>query len=77
MEVDVCPKLKIHLFDAVSVRMEPRLSQPIVYLITFTENRKPSLHMIRMAPEDGLGPVELFQEHQAGQFVGQGQAGQG
>ena len=35
------------------------------------------LHMIRMADEDGFGPVELFQEHQSGQFMGEGQARQG
>jgi hypothetical protein len=35
------------------------------------------LYVIGMAPEDGFGPVELLQEHQPGQFVGEGQAGEG
>ena len=35
------------------------------------------LNMIRVAGLDGHGPIELLQEHEAAQFVGQGEAGQG
>ena len=37
----------------------------------------PPLHMVRVAGLDGHGPIELLQEDEAAQFMGQGEAGQG
>ena len=34
------------------------------------------LHMVRVAGLDGHGPIELFQEDETGEFMGQGEAGQ-